>query len=85
MAKAHRMTRGAVQIRPEKETEKKLPDGVHSVDGHGNVFASLGLSRVEPRYYTRDHVREGYLKGLLFEDQATAIDQALDETKEKYN
>jgi len=75
MAKAEKMTRGV-----KREThgakggsEIKLPDGIHSIDGHGNIFASLPeMSRVSPKYFTFEEleaaVGAGKLTALTTED-----------------
>ena len=47
-------------------TEIKLPPGVHSLDAHGNVFATLPeLSRVNPKYYTIEEIKDAFLGGKL--------------------
>ena len=67
MAKAEKMNRGV----SSKETrgggsEIKLPPGVHSVDGHGNIFASLPeLSRIQPKYFTLDQIQAAFTAGKL--------------------
>ncbi len=67
MAKAEKMNRG-VSSKTQRGggSEIKLPPGVHSVDGHGNVFASLPeLSRVQPKYFTLDQIRAAFQAGQL--------------------
>jgi hypothetical protein len=67
MAKAEKMNRG-VSSKAQRGggSEIKLPPGVHSVDGHGNVFASLPeLSRVQPKYFTLEQLRTAFAAGQL--------------------
>jgi hypothetical protein len=67
MAKAEKMNRG-VSSKAQRGggSELKLPPGVHSVDGHGNVFASLPeLSRVQPKYFTIEQIRAAFQAGQL--------------------
>lgn len=67
MAKAEKMNRG-VSSKAQRGggTEIKLPPGVHSLDTHGNVFASLPeLSRVSPKYYTLDEIKAAFDAGKL--------------------
>mgnify|MGYP001813362106 CR=1 FL=1 len=59
MAKAEKMNRG-VSSKQQRGggAEVKLPPGVHSIDGHGNIFASLPeLSRVTPKYFTLEQIK----------------------------
>jgi len=47
-------------------SEIKLPPGVHSVDGHGNIFASLPeLSRIQPKYFTLEQIQAAFTAGKL--------------------
>ncbi|HUT79532.1 MAG TPA: hypothetical protein VM285_17680 [Polyangia bacterium] len=59
-------------------SEIKLPPGVHSIDGHGNIFASLPeLSRVQPKFFTFDQIRAAFQAGQLTalnEDQIKEIE-----------
>jgi hypothetical protein len=67
MAKAEKMNRG-VSSKAQRGggTEVKLPPGVHSIDGHGNIFASLPeLSRIQPKYFTLDQIRAAFAAGSL--------------------
>jgi hypothetical protein len=67
MAKAEKMNRGM----KSKATrgggqEIKLPDGIHSLDAHGNIFASLPeISRVQPKYFTLEQIKEAFGAGKL--------------------
>ena len=46
--------------------EIKLPPGVHSLDAHGNVFASFPeMSRVTPKYFTLDEIKIAFEAGTL--------------------
>lgn len=73
MAKAEKMNRGM----KSKETrgggqEIKLPPGIHSLDAHGNIFASLPeISRVQPKYFTFEQIKEAFDAGKL-----TTLDEA---------
>jgi hypothetical protein len=67
MAKAEKMNRGvsSKEVRGGG-TEIKLPPGVHSVDGHGNIFASLPeLSRIQPKYFTMEQIQAAFTAGKL--------------------
>jgi len=67
MAKAEKMNRGvsSKEVRGGG-TEIKLPPGVHSVDAHGNIFASLPeLSRVAPKYFTMEQIQMAFEAGKL--------------------
>jgi hypothetical protein len=67
MAKAEKMNRG-MKARTSRGggQEIRLPDGVHSLDAHGNIFASLPeLSRVQPKYFTFDQIKEALDAGKL--------------------
>mgnify|MGYP006300704317 CR=1 FL=1 len=67
MAKAEKMNRG-VSSKAQRGggSEIKLPPGVHSIDGHGNVFASLPeLSRVQPKYFTLEQIQGAFTAGQL--------------------
>ena len=49
-------------------TELKLPPGVHSIDSYGNIFASLPeISRVQPKYFSLDQIKEAFSAGKLSE------------------
>jgi hypothetical protein len=67
MAKAEKMNRGVSSKEARGGgTEIKLPPGIHSVDGHGNIFASLPeLSRVAPKYFTLEQIRTAFAAGKL--------------------
>lgn len=67
MAKAEKMNRGmSSKVQRGGGTEIKLPDGVHSVDRHGNVFASIPeLSRVQPKYFTMEQLKTAMEAGQL--------------------
>lgn len=67
MAKAGKMNRGvSAKAQRGGGSDIKLPPGVHSIDGHGNVFASLPeISRVQPRYFTLDQLRTAFEAGQL--------------------
>jgi hypothetical protein len=67
MAKAEKMNRGvsSKEVRGGG-TEIKLPPGIHSVDGHGNIFASLPeLSRIAPKYFTLEQIQAAFTAGKL--------------------
>lgn len=67
MAKAEKMNRG-VSSRAQRGggTEIKLPEGIHSLDSHGNIFASIPeLSRVVPKYFTLEEIKEAFEAGKL--------------------
>ena len=67
MAKASKMNRG-VSSKTQRGggSEIKLPEGVHSLDAHGNIFASLPeLSRVQPKYFSMDEIRSALTEGRL--------------------
>ena len=77
MAKAEKMTRG-VKSKAERGggAEVALPSGVHSVDGHGNIFASLPeLGRVMPRYFTFDRIKSAVEDGSLTSLSAEDVQQ----------
>ena len=67
MAKAEKMTRGVSSKEARGGgSEIKLPPGVHSVDGHGNIFASLPeLSRIQPKYFTLEQIQAAFTAGKL--------------------
>ncbi len=67
MAKAEKMNRSvSSKVQRGGGTEVKLPPGVHSVDSHGNVYASIPeLSRVQPKYFTMDQLRTALAAGQL--------------------
>ena len=46
--------------------EIKLPEGIHSLDAYGNIFASLPeISRVQPKYFTLEQIKEAFDAGKL--------------------
>jgi len=67
MAKAEKMNRGvSSKVQRGGGSEIKLPPGVHSIDGHGNIFASFPeISRVQPKYFTFDQVKEAFEAGKI--------------------
>jgi hypothetical protein len=68
MAKAEKMNRGVKNGKNLKNSgsEIRLPEGVHSIDSHGNIFASLPeMSRVMPRYYTFGEIESAIDAGTL--------------------
>ena len=67
MAKAEKMNRGvSSKAKRGGGAEIKLPPGVHSIDAHGNVFASLPeISRVAPKYFTFDEIKQAFDAGKL--------------------
>jgi hypothetical protein len=47
-------------------SEINLPPGIHSLDAHGNVFASLPeISRVVPKYFSFDEIKQAFDSGKL--------------------
>ncbi|MFO8070512.1 MAG: hypothetical protein R6V85_01440 [Polyangia bacterium] len=79
MAKAGKMNRG-VSSKADRGggSEIRLPDGVHAIDGHGNIFASLPeLSRVQPKYFTLEQLKTALEAGeltMLSNDELTEIE-----------
>jgi len=67
MAKAEKMNRGmSSKVKRGGGQEVKLPPGIHSLDAHGNIFASLPeISRVVPKYFTLDQIKEAFDAGKL--------------------
>ncbi len=67
MAKAEKMNRGvSSRVKRGGGSEIQLPNGVHSLDSHGNIFASLPeISRVVPKYFTLDQIKEAFQAGKL--------------------
>lgn len=68
MAKAEKMNRGVKRDKLTKGagSEIRLPMGVHSIDGHGNIFASLPeMSRMMPTYFTFDQLQSAVGGGNL--------------------
>jgi hypothetical protein len=67
MAKAGKMNRGvSSKAKRGGGAEIKLPPGVHSLDAHGNVFASFPeMSRVTPKYFTLDEIKIAFEAGTL--------------------
>ena len=67
MAKAEKMNRGVSSKKKHGGgTEIKLPEGIHSFDHHGNVYASLPeLSRVQPKYFTMEQLKTAIDEGKL--------------------
>ncbi|MCP4604306.1 MAG: hypothetical protein GY847_27925 [Proteobacteria bacterium] len=73
MAKPNKKTRDATRAKRGGGSEFQLPQGVHSLDSHGNIFASLPeISRVVPRYFTLEEIKEAFqterLKSLSEDD-----------------
>ena len=67
MAKAEKMNRG-VSSKEQRGggSEIKLPTGVHSIDAHGNIYASFPeLSRIAPKYFTFEQVQSAFKEGRL--------------------
>jgi hypothetical protein len=47
-------------------SEIQLPPGIHSLDAHGNIFASLPeISRVAPKYFTLDEIKTAFAAGKI--------------------
>ncbi len=69
MAKAEKMNRGvSSKAKRGGGSEIKLPPGIHSLDSHGNIFASLPeISRVVPKYFTVDEIKNAFDAGKLTE------------------
>jgi len=67
MAKAEKMNRGvSSKVQRGGGSEIKLPPGIHSLDGHGNVFASLPeISRVTPKYFTLEQIKTAFEAGSI--------------------
>jgi hypothetical protein len=67
MAKAEKMNRGMSSKKKRGGgVEIKLPEGIHSFDKHGNVYASLPeLSRIQPKYFTMDQIKTALDEGKL--------------------
>ena len=67
MAKAEKMNRGvSSKVVRGGGTELKLPPGVHSLDSHGNIFASFPeISRVAPKFFTIEEIKEAFAAGKL--------------------
>jgi hypothetical protein len=67
MAKAEKMNRGmSSKAARGGGQEIKLPEGIHSLDAHGNIFASLPeMSRVQPKYFTLEQIKEAFDSGKL--------------------
>ncbi len=67
MAKAEKMNRGVSSKTTHHGGHNvKLPPGIHSLDSHGNIFASLPeISRVAPKYFTFDEVKAAVETGRL--------------------
>ena len=67
MAKAEKMNRGvSSKVKRGGGSEIKLPPGIHSLDAHGNVFASFPeISRVVPKYFTYAEIKEAFESGKL--------------------
>ena len=67
MAKTEKMTRG-VSSKAQRGggTEIHLPPGVHSIDSHGNIFASLPeIARVVPKFFTFEQIKTAFEAGRL--------------------
>jgi hypothetical protein len=67
MAKAEKMNRGVSSKRKRGGgSEIKLPPGIHSLDAHGNIFASFPeLSRVVPKFFTLHDIKTAFDAGKL--------------------
>ena len=67
MAKAEKMNRGvSSRVKRGGGTEIQLPPGIHSLDAHGNIFASLpAISRIAPKYFTLEQIKEAFEAGKL--------------------
>jgi hypothetical protein len=67
MAKAEKMNRGvSSKVKRGGGSEINLPPGIHSLDAHGNVFASLPeISRVVPKYFTFEEIKQAFESGKL--------------------
>jgi hypothetical protein len=68
MAKAEKMNRGVKRDKLTKGagSEIRLPAGIHSIDGHGNIFASLPeMSRMVPNYFTFEQLESAIGAGTL--------------------
>ncbi len=67
MAKAEKMNRGmSSKVARGGGQEIKLPPGIHSLDVHGNIFASLPeISRVAPKFFSLDQIKEAFTAGKL--------------------
>lgn len=67
MAKAEKMNRGvSSKVQRGGGTELKLPTGVHSIDSHGNIYASLPeISRVTPKFFTFEQIQAALQAGKL--------------------
>ncbi len=67
MAKADKMTRGvSSKVQRGGGTEINLPPGVHSIDSHGNIFASLPeIARVTPKFFTFEQIKTAFEAGRL--------------------
>ncbi len=67
MAKAEKMNRGvSSRVKRGGGTEIQLPPGIHSLDAHGNIFASLPeISRIAPKYFTLGQIKEAFAAGKL--------------------
>lgn len=69
MAKAEKMNRGvSSKAKRGGGNEINLPKGIHSLDSHGNIFASLPeISRVVPKYFTLAEIKDAFGAGKLTE------------------
>ena len=67
MAKAEKMNRGvSSKVQRGGGTEIHLPPGVHSIDSHGNIFASLPeIARVAPKFFTFEQIKGMQRTGVL--------------------
>lgn len=67
MAKADKMTRGvSSKVKHGGGTEIHLPPGIHSIDSHGNIFASLPeIARVTPKFFTFEQIKTAFEAGSL--------------------
>ena len=67
MAKAEKMNRGvSSRVQRGGGTEINLPPGIHSIDSHGNIFASLPeIARVAPKFFTFEQIKAAFEAGSL--------------------
>ena len=66
MAKRHRMNKGARKGEDRGGRVVDYPEGVHTIDSYGNIFASFPeISRCVPRYFTIEELKEAVLSEKL--------------------
>ena len=67
MAKSHKMNRGVTgKSKREGGMDISYPNGVHTVDSMGNIFASFPeISRCVPKYFTIDVLKDAVEDGKL--------------------